>query len=98
QILEITPLEYSEHTINFDLVEATASQLTELYNEPSSSFTTSPQEIFPRLISTKMQEIMDYFEDTILHQFPCVPCSFCSKLMYPEKSEWIMCDPNFQYL
>ncbi|CAG8642222.1 3541_t:CDS:2, partial [Cetraspora pellucida] len=49
------------------------------------------------ILSPKMQEIIDKFEDTILSQFPCVPCFICSKLMYPEKSLWIQRDSNFSY-
>ncbi|CAG8775132.1 14706_t:CDS:2, partial [Gigaspora rosea] len=41
--------------------------------------------------------IIDNFENKILCQFPCVPCSICSKLMYPGKSMWIQRDPNVVY-
>lgn len=44
-----------------------------------------------------MQQIIDNFENKILCQFPCVPCSICSKLMYSEKSMWIQWEPNVVY-
>ncbi|CAG8570677.1 5905_t:CDS:2, partial [Gigaspora rosea] len=93
QILEIEPLEYGEKTFNINDSDNTLSQSTELQNEtlPNVPSTTIWS------ISTKMREIIDQFENTILHQFSCIPCSICSKLMYPEKAKWILRNPNFQY-
>ncbi|CAG8534181.1 10477_t:CDS:1 [Cetraspora pellucida] len=94
QILEIAPLEYNEQTINLASTNIIDPQLIESSNEP---LFTASREISLWIISTKMQEIINYFENTILYQFLCVSCSICSRLMYPEKSEWIQCNPNFQY-
>ncbi|CAG8672884.1 2551_t:CDS:2, partial [Gigaspora margarita] len=58
----------------------------------STSFTNSPW-----IISSEMQQIIDKFENEILCQFLCVPCSICSKLMYPEKSMWIQQESNTTY-
>ncbi|CAG8743304.1 937_t:CDS:1, partial [Ambispora leptoticha] len=49
------------------------------------------------IISEKMQELIDKFENTILCQFLYILCSICSKLMYPEKSMWIHRNPNISY-
>ncbi|CAG8645151.1 4779_t:CDS:1, partial [Cetraspora pellucida] len=100
QVLDIALTDYGEQIIDLTSSDTIASQSTELENEPltnASSLTTTSRAISPWSISMKMQEIINEFEDTILHQFPCIHCSICSKLMYPEKAMWIPRDPNFQY-
>ena len=37
------------------------------------------------------------FELYILTQYPCLPCSYCGRMMYPEKSKWISKNDNFTY-
>ncbi|CAG8503375.1 3740_t:CDS:2 [Gigaspora margarita] len=93
QIFEIEPLEYDEQTFNFNISDNITSQPTELQNETLSNLPLPAT----WTISMKMREIINQFGNTILHQFPCVPCTICSRLMYPEKAEWIPQDPNFHY-
>ena len=35
--------------------------------------------------STKLQNLKNHFDKNILTQYPCVPCSYCSRLQYPTK-------------
>lgn len=30
-------------------------------------------------------------------QFPCIPCSYCSRLLYPHSVKWVIKDDNFVY-
>ena len=47
--------------------------------------------------STKLHNLNTRFDKTILTQFPCVPCSYCSRLQYPTKAKWELYDKTFQY-
>src|SRR5436309_13227873 len=40
--------------------------------------------------SKQLQSLQKRFEDKILIQFPSVPCSFCSILMFPTNVKWIL--------
>src|SRR2546430_4381647 len=39
--------------------------------------------------SKQLQSLQKRFDEKILIQFPSVPCSFCSILMYPTNAKWI---------
>ena len=45
----------------------------------------------------KLFNLHKKFQDIILYQHPCIPCSYCSKLMYPSETRWINYDPTFSY-
>ena len=47
--------------------------------------------------STKLYNLKTRFDNTILTQYPCVPCSYCSRLQYPTKAKWELYDRTFQY-
>ena len=47
--------------------------------------------------STKLHNLNTRFDKTILTQFPCVPCSYCSRLQYPTKAKWELYNETFQY-
>src|SRR5436190_20656938 len=47
--------------------------------------------------STKLQLLQKKFNENILLQFPSVPCSFCSILMYPTNAKWIKKETNRTY-
>ncbi|CAB5185793.1 unnamed protein product [Rhizophagus irregularis] len=36
--------------------------------------------------SIKLSNLHKKFQDIILYQHPCIPCSYCSKLMYPSET------------
>ena len=38
--------------------------------------------------STKLHNLKTRFDKNILTQYPCVPCSYCSRLQYPTKAKW----------
>nr|CAG8647514.1 8694_t:CDS:2 [Entrophospora candida] len=74
-------------------------------NEITAQHPTHPTpsgEIVPHPIiswepSQKFMQVKEKFESYILHQYPCVPCSFCSRLLYPEKAKWTQKIENFEY-
>src|SRR5687768_3826331 len=39
--------------------------------------------------SKELQLLQNRFNEKILMQFPSVPCSFCSMLMFPTNAKWI---------
>src|SRR2546429_6299829 len=45
----------------------------------------------------KLQLLQDRFDKKILMQFPSVPCSFCSILMFPINAKWILKENNRIY-
>ena len=47
--------------------------------------------------STKLNNLKLRFDEKILTQYPCVPCSYCSRLQYPTKAKWELYDEAFQY-
>ena len=47
--------------------------------------------------STKLSNLKNNFDKNILTQYPCVPCSYCSRLQYPTKARWELYDETFQY-
>jgi hypothetical protein len=47
--------------------------------------------------STKLHNLKNRFDKKILTQYPCVPCSYCSRLQYPTKAKWELYDSTFQY-
>ena len=47
--------------------------------------------------SKKLSNLHKRFQDVILYQHPCIPCSYCSRLMYPSETRWLCYDPTFSY-
>ena len=47
--------------------------------------------------SKKLFNLQDKFQKVILYQHPCIPCSYCSKLMYPSETRWSHYDPALSY-
>src|SRR5271156_3660104 len=45
----------------------------------------------------KLQSLQDRFDEKILMQFPSVPCSFCSILMFSTNAKWILKEDNRIY-
>ena len=53
--------------------------------------------IIPWTPSTKFSKLLDNFNSNFLNQFPCAPCAFCGRLMYPLKCEWLSYDDSYLY-
>lgn len=66
-------------------------------SSPVFSVPTIPLPISPWTPSTKFSKLLDKFNSNILNQFPCAPCAFCGRLMYPQKCEWLPYDDNYLY-
>ncbi|CAB5357328.1 unnamed protein product [Rhizophagus irregularis] len=47
--------------------------------------------------STKLFNLKSRFDKDVLTQYPCVPCSYCSRLQYPTKARWELYDDTIQY-
>ncbi|PKY53741.1 hypothetical protein RhiirA4_472113 [Rhizophagus irregularis] len=47
--------------------------------------------------STKLFNLKSRFDKDILNQYPCVPCSYCSRLQYPIKARWELYNDTIQY-
>ena len=63
----------------------------------SSSNVTFRAYFSPWQPSTKLNNLKTRFDKNILTQYPCVPCSYCSRLQYPTKAKWELYDNTFQY-
>src|SRR5688572_1150612 len=47
--------------------------------------------------STKLNNLKIHFDKNVLTQFPCIPCSYCSRLQYPKKAKWELYNETYQY-
>src|SRR5436190_14686162 len=47
--------------------------------------------------SRQLQSLQKKFDDKVLIQFPSVPCSFCSILMFPTNAKWVQKEENRIY-
>ena len=63
----------------------------------STPINLNPLPIIPWVPSTKFLKLLDNFDSSILNQFPCAPCAFCGRLMYPQKCEWLPYNDNCSY-
>ena len=66
----------------------------------STNFTFQPSNLLnfnPWHPSRKLLNLHKKFQEVILYQFPCVPCNYCSRLMYPTEVKWISYDPFLTY-
>ena len=96
----------------FETFDNTFLSSTENIRLINSNHPRAPRNIYTSTISTsqsenllsnpwqpsnKLSKLYDKFQTTILYQFPCIPCSYCSKLMYPNETRWIKYDPLLIY-
>ena len=65
-----------------------------IYNETSSSNIVS---FPPWRPSQRLRSLHTRFQNTILYQHRCLPCSFCGKLLYPTKVKWVPYDELHDY-
>jgi len=64
----------------------------------STDFAPTPNlHFYPWRPSNKLFNLYNKFQEVILYQHPCIPCSYYSKLMYPSEARWLNYDPNFSY-
>ena len=90
-------LEDHEFTIQFD------DSLNEYYNENPNQinyqqqFTPQTDILLQWKPSKKLNNLHKNFQQTILNQCPCLPCSICGYLLYPEKAKWIPYEENKLY-
>jgi hypothetical protein len=65
----------------------------------STNFALQPENLVfnPWRPPRKLSNLHKKFQETILYQFPCIPCSYCSKLMYPNETRWTIYNPSFTY-
>jgi hypothetical protein len=96
------PSESSSHQNNPELMlrnlqsQLQSRQLASLSSAPAL-INLNPLPIIPWIPSTKFLKLLDNFDSSILNQFPCAPCAFCGRLMYPQKCEWVSYDSNYSY-
>ena len=46
---------------------------------------------------TALCRILNYLTNDDFAQFPCIPCSYCSRLIYPHSTKWIIRDETIRY-
>src|SRR4051794_7639939 len=47
--------------------------------------------------SKTFKNLIERFNNLILYQYSCVPCSYCTKLLYPTECKWENYDQNKTY-
>jgi hypothetical protein len=95
RVLEIEPLQQGESIIDFSSND-TQDQSNQLRNS-YLQMTQLPQIFSPWNPSEKFKTLKNKFELYIYAQHPCLPCSYCGRMMYPEKSRWILKNNHFTY-
>ena len=48
-------------------------------------------------ISNELKKILRLLYEEDYAQFPCVPCSHCSRLLYPQSVKWVTRNDNVTY-
>ena len=99
-------LNFNVYTLNENLEEQEfivqfneSSDLQNFY-EPNQYSTQSHNQQFittPWKPSKKLDKLHRTFQETILNQFPCLPCSNCGYLLYPDKAKWIIYNEGIIY-
>src|SRR6266511_453067 len=54
----------------------------------NNTMTAIPYNHNPWRPSKTLENLIKKFNDLILYQYPCVPCSYCTKLLYPIECKW----------
>ena len=67
------------------------------YTSTNFPLTSVNLDFSPWRPSKKLSNLHKRFQDVILYQHPCIPCSYCSRLMYPSETRWLCYDPTFSY-
>src|ERR1700761_9456998 len=67
------------------------------YTSTNFPLTSTNLHFNPWHLSKKLSNLHKKFQDVILYQHPCIPCGYCSKLMYPSETRWTHYDPTFSY-
>ncbi|GES90273.1 Pif1-like helicase domain-containing protein [Rhizophagus clarus] len=58
---------------------------------------SSPNILIPWRPFKRLNDLHKTFQQTILNQFPCLPCSNCGYLLYPDKAKWIQYSEELSY-
>jgi DNA replication protein DnaC len=94
RVLEVEPLQHNESIIDL----STNNNRDQLNQSNSYLQMTQIPQIFPPWIpSEKFNILKNKFELYIFAQHPCLPCSYCGRMMYPEKSRWIIKNDSITY-
>ena len=46
---------------------------------------------------TALCRVLSHLTNDDFAQFPCIPCSYCSRLLYPHSTKWIIRDEIIRY-
>ena len=87
-----TILDLSNSSPSTDHPNTTVLPIQDQYNDSQSHPRSSHWRPSP-----KLQRLYDRFQNTILPQWPRIPCVYCGKLLYPEKACWTFYDPSMTY-
>ena len=77
-------------------------------NSSSSLSFTSPSEIpLPQTYnpsnttywrpSDELQKVLRLLHEENYAQFPCIPCSYCLRLLYPQSAKWVVRNNDITY-
>src|SRR6185369_5384263 len=94
QIIELDPQgnelgeqeSYNQSFLESNISEANSNHSrapVQLHVTTNIVATSDPLEFPPWQPSPKLKKLYNHFNNTILYQYPCVPCYYCSRLMYP---------------
>jgi DNA replication protein DnaC len=64
-------------------------------NTTTTSFIDSNHQ--PWRPSKSLENLIEKFNNLILYQYPCIPCSYCTRLLYPIECRWENYNQNKTY-
>ncbi len=70
---------------------------TNIYTSTSSALQSENLTLNSWRPPRKLLNLHKKFQEIILYQFSCIPCSYCSRLMYPTEARWTLYDPSLIY-
>src|SRR5215469_15549205 len=68
-----------------------------MHQEQLTLHTLSLTNFPPWQPSPYAKRILHQLHEIYFHQYPCVPCAYCSILMHPQKAFWIEPQPGYLY-
>jgi hypothetical protein len=97
QVIDLASNDNDQPSTNSDSNNTPLIMLSESSFLHFSSLHYIPHQRTPWRPSTKLIKVIKLLHTDHYLQFPCLPCVFCGRLLYPEKAKWTPYDPTFTY-
>ena len=93
----IVQLDDSQNINTLNEEQYFSENLNQIHIQQQQQFMHSDNLVLQWRPSKKLNNLHKNFQQTILNQCPCLPCSICGYLLYPEKAKWISFEDDILY-